>query len=265
MHEIQQFQGAPEALAALRARLEDLPPDVVPPLRINVPQAVSYLLRLSRAYAEDREQFVRVFTQKGFDPARHDDMEQRALALWQADVDYRLVLDPERSLPDLVAEATPLRKKMMRAAIYLWEDDEDLGPQVVAIREGRGHMDTADDLIALAALFDSQWASAAPRCAVTVQDLVAARRLGLEMMHMLNPDVRQDATARARRLRDRAGAYALLGARDIRLAAAYVFRDHPTRLESYPNPLGRPAYRRPATPPVEVEPEPGPDTGPIGH
>lgn len=246
MEQTDVFHGAPAALAALQPRLTELSSDDVQAPRADAPRVVGNVVRVARSYSEDRVLFVRTFTKAGFDVTRYDDLEPRALALWQADVDYRQMIEPQGSLSDVLAQALPMRKKLLRAAVYLWEDHEVLGPQVAEIRDGRGHLDTADDLVALPTLFETQWHAVADQCAITRQDLSEARGLGLELMHLLHPANKQKAIQEARDLRNRAYTHAVQGARDVRLAAAFVFRDRPERLEAYPNPLTPMRRRAPA-------------------
>ena len=79
------FPGAKEALDKLRPVLLALPFTDVSTLRFNAPQAVSNLLKVAGAFAEDRAQFESTFKKDAFNPDEHADLETRARALWQAD------------------------------------------------------------------------------------------------------------------------------------------------------------------------------------
>ncbi|MEM9489056.1 MAG: hypothetical protein AAGC55_07925 [Myxococcota bacterium] len=230
------FTAGPQALDALRPTLLSMPDEALLPARFSMLGGMTRALGLARAYAADRPRFAGAFSLAAFDPAVYDDMELRVQALWQADVDYRLLVDPQRALPPLVEEATPLRRALLRAATYLWGEDDTLGDQVAAIRRGRSTLDLADDLNALASLFEAHWADAIGRCAVTPDDLDRARQLGLRIAHALTDD--DSALGRARDLRTRAAIYLKQGVDEVRAAAAFVFRHEPDRLAAYPSLFG---------------------------
>lgn len=255
--------GGPEALAKVRPHLEAMNADEVSTLRAGAPVVVANALHLHRAYLEDRARIVGAFKPQAFDAARCDDLMVRALALWEADTLARQAIDPESLLPPLLAEATPLRKKLLRAAEYVWGDDPNLGPVVSEIRSGGGHKDTADDLVALGALFSTYWDAASGRCDVTDEEVAAARKLGLKLLQALGTNAQTSPVASARDLRDRAAAYTRQAANELRAAAAFVFRNDPEALERYPAlHAAPPRRRRPKTEP-KAAPAEAPQSAPV--
>jgi hypothetical protein len=200
-----------------------------------------------------------------FDPEEFDDLEQRALALWQADVDYRLTMNPEEAIVTLLGEARSLRKKLLSAADYLWNGDVSIGPRLVTVRKGHGQVDMADDLVTLASIFEGNWSHARTRCDVEKNDLGRAREISRQVLHALTLGKDRTVVEAARDLRDRAGAYANQGVRVVRAAAGFLFCNDPARLEQYPSMFaGRSSGRRPApeappmepgAPPMEPTPE----------
>jgi hypothetical protein len=258
MREEQEFVGGPEALALLEPRLRGLPEASVSPFRASVPQAVANALQVVRSFGEDRALFVAAFKQKVFDPVEFDDLEQRALALWQADVNYRLTMNPEEAIVGILDEARSLRKKLLSAASYLWTEDAIIGPRLAAVRKGHGHMDLADDLVTLASVFDGNWSYARTRCDVKRSDLGRAREISHQVLHALTLGKDRTAVEAARDLRDRAAAYANQGIRVVRAAAGFLFCNDMARLDEYPSMFaGRSTSRRPApeAPPLEPIPE----------
>lgn len=230
------YPDARAALEALRPTLEALPRERVHAFRARVSRAVPHALRLARSYRQDRARFVETFKRAVFEPERYDDIELRALALWAAEADLRVLLDAERKLPSLIAEATPVRQKLLRAAEYLWGSEPRTAARVAAIRAGSGYADLADDLNNLVALFESELAYALANSAVRKADLAQARRLSVAIARLLDGDDPSDSSVNNRReLRDRAGSYLTEGINEVRRAAAYIFHHTPERLEAYPS------------------------------
>lgn len=249
------YDGAGAALDALRERLEGMAIETVPPFRANVVRAVAFALKVARSYAEDRERFVQTFKRAAFVPEDFDDIQQRALALWAAELELRFSVEQRVDLPDLAGAGTPLRNKMLRAAEYLWGEHPDHGPHVADIRSGQGYNDLADDLTALSALFQSSWAWAESRCDVTLDDLSQARGLGLSILRATTAGVGDADIQRSRDLRDRAAAWLLDAVEEVRAGAAYIFRDNTERLDAYPS-LYLSSRRRPRPEATTDAPQP---------
>ena len=74
------------ALKELKEILEAIPAERVRKLSVTVQQAVSVGRHYARCYAEDREAITKVIDRSVFDPEAHDNMAERAEALWEADV-----------------------------------------------------------------------------------------------------------------------------------------------------------------------------------
>lgn len=234
MPESETYQGAREALAALKPTLEALPSETVVPFRMSVPIAVANVLAVARSLDEDVERFKKAFREDAFNPDDYADLRKRGLALWQADADYQNASDPERKLPVLAAQGAPLRKKLLRAAEYLWGEDEQHGSTVAAIRSGRGHVDTADDLLKLASFFEDHWASVADSSAVTADDLQQSRRLAEAMADAISARPDAAEVAAARDLKDRAATHAQAGVDAVRNAALFIYGGDTEKMVRYP-------------------------------
>lgn len=252
------YPEASLALDALHATLLALARERVRPFRAPVTRAVPHALRLARSYRQDRARFVEALKRAVFEPEAYDDVEQRALALWAADARLHARREAQRALPPLLAEATPLRRELMRAGEYLWGNDPELAVRIDALRSGRGHADLAEDLNRLVALFEGEWAYAEANSAVTRAQLNRAHQLGIEIARLLDGEESDAETATRRELRDRAAAYLEEAVTEIRRAAAYVFFHEPDRLDAYPSlydHLARPKRRntKAAEPEATVE------------
>lgn len=240
------YPGAKEALDHLRPTLLELPAGDITAQRFNAPQAVSNLLKVAGAFAEDRARFEATFKKGAFDPATHDDLATRAHALWQADVEWRQRVEADQELPGLVEEAGPLKNKLFRAADYLWGQDPEVGAHVRAIRSGHGYLDLADDLVALANLLDARWHEVFGKSHVTKDDLARARAIGTAIAAAYGGRSTDENAEALRDLRQRAFHYANLAATAIRNAASYVHINRTERLDAYPSPFLYPQARRPA-------------------
>ncbi len=229
------FPDAREALEGLRQTLMSIPAERVEPARVHVPTAVANLLQIARSFAEDGARMEEVFTDEGFDAGRFDDLPDRAQAFWQADVELRIALDPKRTLPPLLEQGGALRRALLDAAIYLWGRDPDLGPRVAEIRSGIGHLDLADDLMALSSMIADHWEAARGRCRVEEQELVEARTVATKILSVLRASEGEAETVALRDLRNRAASYAREAADEIRAAAAFVHRHAADPLEGYPS------------------------------
>ncbi|MBI3072937.1 MAG: hypothetical protein HYY84_12555 [Deltaproteobacteria bacterium] len=258
------LSGGDEALAKLRATLDAIPAHAVTPFRAQVPEAVAAIIQNAQSYAADRARFVATFAAAAFDPAAHDNLVVRAQATWQADLLYRRATDPEGLAAELIAAAKPLRQRILRAASYLWGHDDVIAPQLAHIREGQGHLDTADDLAALAGLFSANWSTAKGRCDITEADVTQAQNISVKLVNALAAKSDDREVIKARDLRDRAATYARYGVDTIRAAAGFIFRDDEAALDRYPTIFVSRGRRRPTAPksaPTTVAPaSPAPAT-----
>lgn len=238
------------AMASGEVRLFNAPPVEV----------VNNAMRIARSLAEDVVKFQTTFTTAGFDVKMYNDVEKRALAFWQADVNFRQKLDPENRLAQLVPEATMMKKTLLPAAEYLWGNEPELGPKVAAIRSGSGHLDLADDLMSLATLFMDHWTDVDGKSRVTKNQLGRARELGMEIVKTVAPKDEARPVSDARDLRNRAGTYLRQACEEIRAAAAFMYRKTPDAMDRYPAPYS-PKRRGKKTQPVTTGEAAGISTG----
>jgi hypothetical protein len=225
---------AESALEALTPTLEAIPPDEVRRFPVNATAAVGLGLAFGEAFAEDRERFAAALQPEEFDPADYDDLGQRAMAFWQADIQVRQELNKESPLKALLAEGKPLRSKLLGSAEFLWAEHPELGDVVAGIRKGQGHQDMADDLGALHELFSDHWDKAVNQCPVTLEDVARAKVVGAEMLQAMSPS-RSKELDEAKDTRRRAAEHLRRGLEEVRAAALYVFRNDEAKIERYPS------------------------------
>ncbi len=89
------------------------------------------------------------------------------------------------TIEGLLSRAHPVRRKLLKAAEALVESgiipDVDLAP----IRPGRGKVDTANDCVALAALFRKHEKKTAGKTAITAADITEADEVGSKLQTLL--------------------------------------------------------------------------------
>ena len=228
------YVDAGKAFEKLKPVLEKMDREDVLKMNINLLRAVLNAFKLARAYKKDREQFEGRFVKSTFDPDLYDDITERAMALWYADINVRQSTDPV-DLHIIIDKAIPVHNKLQKAANYLWDEDPELGDVVAAIRRGRSHPDMADDILSMVNLFESRWAYAKDRCDISEEDLVEARVLGIRIMEALNNTAEETVLAARRDIRSRAATWLRMGVDDVRAAASYIFRENPEEMERYPS------------------------------
>ena len=227
-------QEAENTLASLKSVLMAIPAAHVRLLKVSATSAVGVGLAYAQAYAEDRPVFAQAFRTAVFDVFAYDNMSDRAKAFWRADILMRQLLNSEDPLRMLMIEAKPLRIKLMKAAIYIWGDDPELGDVIATIRSGATNVNKADDLGSLGTLFTEHWDRAQGKCDVTLEDIAEAERLGARILQA-TISTPTGAAYDVRNLRHRAAEYLRQGIEDVRAAAGYIFRNDEKSRERYPS------------------------------
>jgi len=134
---------------------------------------------------------------------------------------------PKDTMP-MVSRGGELRGKLLIAAQALVAADLVPEHEVARIRKGSGFVDLADDLVALATVFNKHARKIAGKTAITAEEVREASELGTELRKTIRPRGTRRAspdaeTARAVEHRDRL--FALLSQRYdlVRRAGAWLF------------------------------------------
>jgi hypothetical protein len=114
-----------------------------------------------------------------------DRLEEYALASWYAHLLSLPGKKSEKKVAELLTEAAPLRENLLVAAEALAHAKLLDADAVAAIRAGQGHVDTANDLVALSATFLADWSTVANCTAVTIEQVERAGVLGPELLTAL--------------------------------------------------------------------------------
>jgi len=147
-------------------------------INVDIPSAVAIAIGAIPRLGELREAAAKL---PDYDVSCIDRLGTFALAAWYA----HLLALPEvasSQLAALLEEAKPLREDMLLAAELLAHKGYFDRRSVAAIRAGSGNLDTANDLVALAALFSAAWARVENRTTVEKPDVVRASTLGPEIL-----------------------------------------------------------------------------------
>ena len=191
---------AADAFAALKADYTNLPATALVPINVDIPRVVAVVLG-----AEPRVRSLLPAMEaelKNAPKAAVESLRQTALGAWYA----HLITLPQKSsgsAKDLLERATPLRAKLLKAADALADAELADATAVARIREGSGNIDKANDLVALAALFDQSWDVIHDKTAITREQVDEAALLGPNLLVALaeeplpKPDDANDTRQRA--------------------------------------------------------------------
>jgi hypothetical protein len=167
-----------QAFAAVRAEIEAIPAEQLTRINVDVARATRRGLVTARnvqpllpALAELRPFDVR--------PVRM--LRLYSLALSHA---HSLAIEAGSELPPLpvlVAEAMPLRERLLRNAELLAHYGFVSEERVAAIRRGHGHVDLADALMALGRLFDEVWSRVHNRIMASREEVERSVTLSVEL------------------------------------------------------------------------------------
>ncbi|HEU4406505.1 MAG TPA: hypothetical protein VFS43_14665 [Polyangiaceae bacterium] len=168
--------------ARVRPEIEALSRDEVRHLSVNVPIAASIALGALPRLLAMRDAIVAL---PGQSPDALDKLRDYALAVAYA---HALTLprdDDETRLRALLAEALPLRERLLRGAEALAQFDLVDATLVASIRRGTGYVDAAQDLTALGALFRDVWPSVASKTPIQRAEVDRGAELGALVLEAL--------------------------------------------------------------------------------
>ncbi|WP_437669136.1 hypothetical protein [Sorangium sp. So ce131] len=198
----------PRAAAAfnrIAPELGELSAAALAPIAIDLPRAVALVLGALPGLTALRPAIVKQLPEHKI--ALLDKLELYALAAWYAHLLALPESGPGHEVKPLLDEAVALRASLL-------DDADDLARRglfdkdaVDDIRAGEGHVDTANDLVALSALFNHNWPEIAGRTGATEDEVKRAGELGPKLLAALGvrqhhgADPGSDAVAADRRAR----------------------------------------------------------------
>ncbi|WP_437963126.1 hypothetical protein WMF04_25645 [Sorangium sp. So ce260] len=269
----------PQAAAAFDRALpeiEALSADRLIAIKIDIPRAVSQvlgvlpgLLALRPAIAEQLQRH---------DVALLDRLETYALAAWYAHLLWLSSGGAENALKPLLAESVPLRENLLGDAEALARRGLLDAAAVAEIRAGQGHIDTANDLVALSALFSGSWSEISGKTAATEDEVKRAGEIGPQLLaalgvreHGKGPGPTEAADKRARAFAllahaydqtRRAVAYLRWNEGDAELVAPSLYKGRGGRAAASSDAAPEPEPEDSAAPPGVAAPAPAAGTAP---
>lgn len=169
---------AAKAFAEVEPLLAAIPPADILQINVDIPRAVSIAVGAVPHIAKLRTEAAKL---PGFDISNIDRLGTYALAAWYAHL-LALPVSSESAVNALLEEARPLREDMLEAAELLAKKKFFDKEAVKAIRAGQGNIDTANDLVALAALYTAGWAQVEHKCPVEWAEVERAALLGPQIL-----------------------------------------------------------------------------------
>ncbi|WP_438021938.1 hypothetical protein [Sorangium sp. So ce233] len=240
------------------------------PIHIDLPRAVALVLGALPGLAALRPAIVKQLPEHKV--ALLDKLELYALAAWYA----HLIALPESGAESSAGHAVkPLLDEAIALRARLLAEADDLArrglidPHAIDdIRAGEGHVDTANDLVALSALFNQSWPELAGRTSADDEEVRRAGELGPKLLAALgvrehSPDA---ALSDAADRRARAVALFVRAYEQTRRAVAYLRWDEGDAELIAPSLQRReriaraPSAAPPPEPPVKASEEPPADT-----
>ncbi|WP_437601227.1 hypothetical protein WMF28_06615 [Sorangium sp. So ce590] len=171
--------ATPQAAAAFDKTLpeiEALSPDRLIAINLDIPRMVSQVLGVLPGLVMLRSEIAERLQKH--DVALLDRLETYALAAWYAHLVWLSSGGAENALKPLVEEAVPLRENLLSDAEALARRGLLDAEAVAEIRAGQGHIDTANDLVALSALFSGSWSEITGKTAATEKEVNRAGEIG---------------------------------------------------------------------------------------
>ncbi|MCA9704758.1 MAG: hypothetical protein KDK70_02775 [Myxococcales bacterium] len=166
---------AEAAFVAMRERIEAVSDDDLVPINLDIPRAVTIALgaaeRIDQLAAE-------LFALEGFDHRAVLDLRLLALATLYAHLLASVRASDGGAFQALASESMDLRTELYLAAETLSRRGVLPPERVEALQRGRSHLEVANDLIALSALFRDAWAHVENKTTVTLEEISRASSLG---------------------------------------------------------------------------------------
>jgi hypothetical protein len=216
-------EEARRAFERMKQRIMALPANELLPVRTDLPKAVSVVLGAEAGLRAVEGEIKK--TVPSFDVS---DLRDVALAASYANTVVSEHKAAEPDLHSMIEEATALRHSLLVHADALAERGLVDASSIANIREGRGHLDLAQDMLALNSLFRAAWSEIKDRTLVESSELDRADELGTNLLTTLGKnEVRQPNTEPDdHELRVRA--FSLLAKKygEVQRAVVYVRHEH---------------------------------------
>jgi hypothetical protein len=255
-------EGA-KALAAIRTRLDAIPPEEVAIVRLDVAAAAYAALAVARFVQSPdvRPRFAEL-PKRAFDMALANDLASACFAALFSITEAQAegALDTEAQLvPAIAAEATELEKRMQTVCEYQLWDDAQIAPLLAILKPGTGYRDLLNDLKGYVWIYEKRPdAVKADAKNYRAGDLKRAKEMigiiGLAFSDAMSPKAWQayDTYLRCWTLLEKSYD-------EVRSTGLWLFRKDPSREQRFPSlyAAARPNVGRPRK---QTGPAPAPET-----
>lgn len=238
-----QAENALESFKRIEEQALALPSERVGRVTTDIPLAASIALGALANLEQLRPEFE-ALADGGVAQRALAQLPDYALGALYAHLQSMAVLS-DNELASLIERAKPLRENLLLVAEGLVGFGIFPGSTVAAVREGMGHVDTAKDLIALAALFNSNWSHVQGKVPFERELVNDAAVLGPRLLRAVGlrevGEVRKDPSLDWKALRERTFRLLVNAYDEVRRATVYVRWHHDDANAFAPSLHARPA------------------------
>lgn len=225
---IDRTANAAEAYSRVEAEILALPAEQIGRVTTDPSQASSIALGALPNLVKLRKDF-QAFADADFFIKKLDTLQDYALAAFYAHI-RSLPGASEKEVAALLERGKPIRESLLDVAETLVRFGIFDPTLVGNIRAGLGHLDTANDLVALAALFNVNWSQVQDKVPFDLDLVEEAREVGGDLLHAVGVTdvgpVRDDASYDWLSLRARAFRLLVNEYDQLRRAVAFLRWDH---------------------------------------
>lgn len=199
-----------------------IPESEVKKPRVSIPAVSALMFAAVERVARHEAAMVAQFPD---DAAVVQSLRTRAFAMMHAYLDADMAEPVKPEVLAWVAQAVPLRIRLLRAAELLVAEGEITEDAVAAIREGSGYLDTATDLLRLDKLLSAHLAAVEKHTPQAKTLLPEAKELGAHLMRAVGVrNLPKEGDAEPVQIRDRAYTYFIAGYDEARAQLGYLRR-----------------------------------------
>ncbi len=166
---------AAAAFAKVQSQLGKLKEEELAPLTVDIQKVAGTVLGLVPRFREFQDEIAENLPT--LSPTLADDIETRALGAWYAQMLFSAPRG-EEVFKQMLEEATTLREALLVSAGPLVYKGLLEKEKIDGIRKGQGHIDKANDLVALGELYESIWPKIQGKTAVEATEWKRALELG---------------------------------------------------------------------------------------
>jgi hypothetical protein len=173
-----------QAFERVKEELASLPSDDLVQVNVDVPSAVSRILRVLPRLRDLRSRIAADLP--AFDLAAFDKLEDYALSLSYAQTCYQTAASPAGDLRALSAQAATMRRRLLADARALSVHGLIDASRLAQLKGANGYRKVAENLLLVSTLLQESWPQIQGKLATTAGDLEAARQTATRFMTVIH-------------------------------------------------------------------------------